>query len=358
MNKQQKGFYHWTLVFFTSLLLTACAGEETTDEDIDHTVPPKRDVQISSPLNGDQFVIGDEISVQVDVNHPDLIDELELWVADTLYQSLDLTSTIVRIPTNNARVGDTKIFLKYKDGKGDEHRDNRNVTLFSDIVPSVCDVAIVNTYPHLVGSYTQGLEFYKGKLYESTGRRGLSVVANVDLKTGKHNQFVDLPKNIFGEGITIMNDTIYNISYTAQSCRLFDMNFNLLTEFTYEGEGWGLCNDGQYIIMSNGSSDLVWRDPRTFREVKRLQVFDNQSNVPQLNELELIDGDIYANIYTDSKIAQIDTASGKVKRYLNCASLVNAQQGYVDYLNGIAYNDGKMYVTGKLWPAMYEIKCE
>ena len=339
------------------LIIVRCAGDDNENPD-----PPvvEKDVWITAPSNDAQYVSGDPCTVKIEVNHPDLISDLQLWVDDTLFaDSISLETQQFKFETTGGRVGRIPIYLKWKDGAGKERRDTRTIAVFSDIVPETKEVKIVQTYPHNPKSYTQGLEFYKGRLYEGTGQKESSLLAEVDLKTGAHLRITKLDNSIFGEGITILNDTIYQISYQAGKCFLWDVNsFEKITEFNYAGEGWGLCNNGKSILMSNGSDEIVWRDPRTFQVTKTIHIFDNQSNVAQLNELALIEGDLYANIYMDSKIARIDTASGKVLGYINCAPLVNAQPDGVDVINGIAYNDGKIYLTGKWWPNLYEVSFE
>lgn len=343
--------------FAVSLSITSCSGEP--DPVVDHDDPVKPDVQITSPANKDQFVVGDLIEVKIEVNHPDLVSDLQLYVADTLYaDQLSLENQSISVDTKDANVGATNIYLLYKDGAGKEHRDNRLCTLFSDIQPQAKTAVLVNSYPHDPNSYTQGLEFYEGKLFEGTGRKGFSLLAEVHLESGQHVRSQPLDNSIFGEGITILNDTIYQISYLANTCFVYDMDFNKLTEFSYTGEGWGLCNDGRSIIMSNGTDRIVWRDPHTFQVEKELQIFDDQSNMTQINELELIDGNLFANIYTQDYIIEIDTSNGKVLSYIDCKSFVGQQPPSVDWFNGIAENDGRIYITGKLWPNLYEVKFE
>lgn len=336
--------------------LPNCSGEVESDED---PVTITQDVQLVSPNNQDQFVVGETMTVEVQVNHPDLISDLILYIDDTIYtDNLLLESQTIEVNTALSRVGYINVYLEYKDGTGKNHRDNRSVTFFSDIIPKYRNGAVVKAYPHNPGSYTQGLEFYKGSLYEGTGQYGTSLLAEVDLNSGAHIRTSALDDAYFGEGITLLNDTIYQISYKAAKCFVYDMNFTKINEFSYSDEGWGLCNNGQQILMSNGSSEIVWRDPETFLITKKLQVFDDQSNVGQLNELELINGSLYANIYTDNRIVEIDTTTGKVLSYIDFSSLVNEQPVTADYFNGISSDNGKIYVTGKLWPNLYEVKFE
>ena len=347
------------LTFAALLFLIGCAGEAEKDPVLN---PDNKQaaIQLMSPMNDDQFTIGDQVDVEIKVNDPNGISELALYIEDTLFAGdLKIEGQIITLNTNElSRVGWTKIFLSYKASDGKKHADNRKVVFFSDIFPAQKTAEIVNTYPHAKTSYTQGIEFYKGILYEGTGQYNKSILAEVDLPSGTILQQHNLDGSIFGEGITILNDTIYQITYKAQICYMYDMSFNPLGSFTYSNEGWGLCNDGTHLIMSNGSNEIVWRDPRTFEIVKTLQIFDDETSVDSLNELELIDGSLYANLYTQNRIAEIDTATGKILTYIDCFSLVtDASDVGNDVLNGIAFNPetGKTYMTGKRWPKLYEV---
>ena len=182
----------------------------------------------------------------------------------------------------------------------------------------------------------------------------------MDLKSGGHLNKVDLESKYFGEGITILNDTIFQITWNERTCLLYDMEFNKIGQFSYDGEGWGLTNDGEHIIMTNGTEEIVWRDPATFEVVKTIHAFDNNKEQVNLNECELINGRLLINIYTETNIVEVDTATGKVLRTIDCSSLKAEQPAGVDHLNGIAYNDatGKLYLTGKWWPNLYEVEID
>lgn len=346
--------YSWLIL---SLLMVACSGEEEQDPDIIEPSSPA--VSIQSPRNEDQFNIGDPLNIQVKVNFPEEAKELKLFIDDTLYQNLETIDQTIKVDTKNGRVGFVNFYLSYVDGSGKLHQDNRQVVFFSDLVPVRKKVKILKTFPHDKSSYTQGLEWYKGELFEGTGQYGTSVLATVNLSTGAHKRKYELASSYFGEGITILNDTIYQITYTSGICFMYDMEFNEIGQFAYEGQGWGLCNNGKHILMSNGSSEIVWRDPRTFAVVKKIQVFEPEKDVVSLNELELINGRLYANIYRENTVVEIDTTTGKVLSYIDCKELEKGIIG-ADVLNGIAYNPatGKTYMTGKLWPTLFEVEFE
>ncbi len=354
--------YIFILVVLCALVLIPIAKSCTREQPQDNpetTVTPA--TQIVSPTNNEQYTVGDEIVVDIRINKPEEVDLLELFFDDELIQTdLPKENQKITIPTIDARVGKLEVKLVYFGTDGKNHIDTRSVVLFSDVEPVNKKLKVINKYPHDPKSYTQGLEFYKGNLFESTGQYGTSYVAETDLKSGLIKRQVDLDPNYFGEGMTIINDTIYQITYRAGKCQVYDLEFNKINEFTYVGEGWGLTNDGEHIIMSNGSDQVVWRNRHTFEEVRKIHVFDNQSSAVQLNELELINGRLFANIYTDSKIVEVDPETGKVIAYIDCSEIVNEQPIGVDYLNGIAYDSisNTILMTGKLWPTMYQVSFE
>jgi glutamine cyclotransferase len=221
---------------------------------------------------------------------------------------------------------------------------------------------IVDIYPHDYRAFTQGLEFHDGYLYESTGLRGESTLRRVDLDTGEVLQIHHLDDELFGEGLTILNKRIYQLTWHAGIGFVYDLEtFELIDEFEYEGEGWGLANDGERLIMSDGSDTLYFRDPVTFEEIDRVEVFDDNGPVEMLNELEYIGGEVWANIWFEDTIVVIDPETGWVERRIDMTGLLRDEdrgQHRVDVLNGIAWDaeNQRLLVTGKLWPVMYQIE--
>jgi glutamine cyclotransferase len=220
---------------------------------------------------------------------------------------------------------------------------------------------VVNSWPHLTSHFTQGLVYHDGHIYESTGQYGSSVLCRLDLKTGKVEQKVDVEKEYFAEGMTILRDKIYQLTWQAHKGFVYDLkNFQRLGEFSYEGEGWGLTNDGESLIMSDGTHKLRFLDPTTFRVVRTIEVYDHDQPLMELNELEYIKGEIYANIWHSDKIVRIDPASGKILAWIDLTGLRRPEDGgnSDNVLNGIAYDEKKdrLFVTGKRWSRMYEIR--
>jgi glutamine cyclotransferase len=349
-------------VLLLSVLIFGCTKCTTDTDSIEKPVKSVTPVKLISPLFDTQYSDGADISVEIQINDTTKVSGLNLFIADTLYAgNLKVESQKITISTKKSNVGFLDLYLAYTDEKGTEHRDNRRLIIFSDITPKQQFAKTINSYTHNSSAYTQGLEFYKGKLYESTGQKGSSLIAEVDLYSGNQVKTVDLAPQYFGEGLTILNDTIYQLTWQSRVCKLYDMDFNSIGEFHYEGEGWGLSNNGKSIIMTNGTSEVVWRNPRTFTVEKTIYAFADQQDYQSLNEIELINGKLFANVYTTNSIIEIDTTFGKVLSVISCDNL--ALEGRVngaDVLNGIAYNPltKKTYLTGKLWPKLFEVTFE
>jgi len=221
---------------------------------------------------------------------------------------------------------------------------------------------IVHTYPHDRGSYTQGLLYAgDGILYEGTGMYDESKIRKVKLETGEVLQNRDVPGQYFGEGIVIWKDRLLELTWKSEKGFIYDLaTFNPKGEFPYPGEGWGLTTDGKRIIMSDGTSELRFWDPETLKETGRITVKEDGRPLDQLNELEWIKGEIYANVYQTDRIARIDPATGRVVGWIDCRGLLTPadRNDQTDVLNGIAYDakQDRLFVTGKRWPKLFEIK--
>jgi len=232
-------------------------------------------------------------------------------------------------------------------------------------IASLIDHKIIETLPHDTSFYTQGLTFYKAELYEGTGDpgyRGKSRLMKIDLKTGNVLKAISLTNKYFGEGITILRDTIYQLTWQEHKVFVYTLNdFKKVNEYDIDTEGWGITNDGQKLIVSTGSGILYYYDPSTFRLLSKSSIMEGNSQTFNLNELEYIEGFVYANQYQYPYILKIDPVAGKVVAKYDVTNLWKRAQAIkpdVDYPNGIAYNEitKKIYVTGKLWPEMYEIQ--
>ena len=220
---------------------------------------------------------------------------------------------------------------------------------------------IVNIWPHDSNAFTQGLIIVDGRLLESTGQEGNSSLRRVEPETGKILQKVDVPIPYFAEGITVLNGKVYQLTWQHELGFIYDLQtLNRVGQFNYEGEGWGITTDGQSLIMSDGTNQLRFLDPSSFRVTKTITVTDGKTPVRQLNELEFIQGEIYANVWHDQRIAVIDPQTGRVKAWIDLTGLMPQEDlaNEEAVLNGIAYDQAndKLLVTGKLWPRLFEIK--
>jgi glutamine cyclotransferase len=237
------------------------------------------------------------------------------------------------------------------------------LALLTLAAPAAADTpwTLVKTYPHDSSAFTEGLFFHDGALYESTGLEGQSDIRKVRLKDGKILQKTALDPQYFGEGIVNWNDRLVSLTWRHRLGFVWTLaDFAPVADFRYEGEGWGLTQDGRHIIMSDGSAQIRFLDPDTLAETRRITVTWNGRPVDRLNELEWVKGEIYANIWYDSHIARIDPATGAVIDWIDIAPLVKASgaKGQEAVANGIAYDADKdrLFVTGKLWPKLFEIK--
>ena len=226
----------------------------------------------------------------------------------------------------------------------------------SDNVP-VISVDPIEKYPHDKKAFTQGFEFHKGTFFEGTGLRGASNLREVNIFTGKVLRSRELPPEFFGEGITIINGKIYQLTWKSGKAFQYDLEtFELIREFGINGEGWGLTNDGNNLIMSNGTDKIVFLDPRSFKLVRTLSVTKNGKPQNLLNELEFIKGDIWANVWKTDDILRINSKTGQVKSVLDLSN-ISERKHVDDVANGIAWDKEKdtVYVTGKLWSNVYKL---
>jgi len=220
---------------------------------------------------------------------------------------------------------------------------------------------IVAAYPHDTTAFTQGLAYHDGFLYEGTGREGNSSLRKVRLETGEIVQQVNLEPDLFGEGITLLKDKVIQLTWKSEIGFVYDLNtFHQLRRFSYSGEGWGLATSGRELFMSDGTSEIRVLDSETFQEKRRLKVHDGSNPVVQLNELEFVDGQIFANVWHSNRIARISPQTGEVVGWIDLTGLLSPMYRLEPeaVLNGIAYDPvrKRLFVTGKLWPRVFEIR--
>jgi len=222
---------------------------------------------------------------------------------------------------------------------------------------------VINTFPHDTNAFTEGLVFYNGSLYESTGLNGNSSLRHVDLQTGRVLQIYALPSQYFGEGIAIVGNRIIQLTYQTHIGFVYDLTtFKVLGNFTYPDEGWGLTYNGSQLIMSDGSSSLYFLNPQTFQRTGEITVHDGSTQINNLNELEYINGSVFANVWLTNRIAVINPTTGQVRAWIDLTGIENLTGCHCDLandvLNGIAYDNAnnRLYVTGKMWPDLFQIE--
>lgn len=246
-------------------------------------------------------------------------------------------------------------------GEGCSTAGRATPTPSQDLDAAVYTFDAVNVYPHDRNAFTQGLVFENGVLYEGTGLRGRSTLRKVELETGDVLQIRELPAQFFGEGITVYGDRIIQLTWQSQAGFVYDKeSFDLLQEFSYPTEGWGITHNGEHLIMSDGTSVLHFLDPESFEEIGHVEVVDVDGPVTRLNELEYINGEVYANVWKTDLIARIAPETGRVAGWIDLEGLLSEEDRSppVDVLNGIAYDEenDRLFVTGKLWPKLFEIE--
>jgi len=221
-------------------------------------------------------------------------------------------------------------------------------------------VDVVREFSHDRSAYTQGLLWWAGRLYESTGRWGESTLRRLDPQTGTVEQWIDIPPGFFGEGLARVGDRLFMLTWKSERVLAFDLKtFDSLRPLRYQGEGWGLCHDGARLVMSNGSDVLTFRDPESFESIGDVRVTLRGRPLGNLNELECVDESVYANVWEHDYIVRIDLANGRVTHQIDASNLLTrAEARGVDVLNGIAYSPetDTFYITGKWWPKMFEVR--
>jgi glutamine cyclotransferase len=300
----------------------------------------------------------EKINVTIIVKDPSLL-KIELFYNDSLFKTWKTPKGNLHCLFNAGfyGLGTRRLRLVSTMKNGETFLDERLVRVLSDVIPEVWIAQIVQSFPHNPSSFTQGLEFDGNLLYEGTGQRGQSMVAQVDLKTGKTIKKMGLDATCFGEGITLLGEELYQLTWQEKRCFVYDKkSLALKREMNYVGEGWGLCNDGTSLIMSDGSERLTFRDPKTFEIQRTVEVCTHQGPVTSLNELEYADDLIYANVWMTNKIAVIDPRNGKVLAEIDATSLVKEGRGNGDVLNGIAFKDNQPYLTGKNWSKLFRVR--
>ncbi|MEP2275052.1 MAG: glutaminyl-peptide cyclotransferase [Reichenbachiella sp.] len=313
--------------------------------------------KVDAPKNGINSTIGDTLVFSISSNDADIaIDSVQV-----IYNGKNVISQQSIWNTINETPGKKTLTISVFLSNGTIEKKRHFVTLLSDIEPVRYTYRITNTYIHDPDAFTQGLLIDNSKLYESTGEKGQSTLRQVELKTGKVLQSIDIASQYFGEGIGLLNENIYMLSWKERTGFVFNKNsFELVRQFSYPTEGWGLTSNGVNLIMSDGTHMIYFMEPESFSEIKRIEVYDQNGPIDFLNELEYINGDLFAVRWQTEQIYIIEPNSGKVKGILDLKGIFDfsTYDKRHDVLNGIAYdkNLDRYYITGKWWPKLFEIQ--
>ncbi|MGE0087877.1 MAG: glutaminyl-peptide cyclotransferase [Bacteroidales bacterium] len=318
-------------------------------------------IEILSPKNNELFTVGDEIIIDIALKNVEIIVDSVIVETITQKEKLTTDNLLFTWKTLGLNTGDNLVRIyAFSEGARIETY-NFKLKLKSEITPELLECKIIQTFPHDTKSYTQGLIFEDDILYEGTGQYGQSVLRKTDFKTGNILAELSLPSQYFGEGITSFGDKIIQLTWTSRVGFVYDKkSFKLINTLQYDTQGWGLTTDGKQLIMSDGSSTIYFLDPDYFTQSGKIEIFDNHGPVNMINELEYIDGLIYANIYQTEEIIAFDPKSGKVIKRIDCRKIVpTGYKGEQDnVLNGIAFDkkNSRIFITGKRWPNLFEVK--
>lgn len=346
------------LVYFSFsafLLLSNCSSEKGNQN--------SSGSQWISPIAGTSINLGESLNLQLNV--PDKADSV-LYLIDGVELGKSTTNAPLQVSTSELSLGIKTIEAKVFRGNSAPEEISTNIVLKSTLVPQKFKYTVQATFKHDTSSYTQGLEFHKGFLYESDGLTGESSIRKTEISTGKVLQVTNISEEIFAEGLTIVGDKIFMLTYQNGLNLEFELNsLKLIRQFPmqYQREGWGLCNDGKVIYSTDGSNSIYVLNKDSYMQERVIEVYDHNGPVYQLNELEYIDGMIYANIYNSNRIVMIDPKTGQVKAEVDLTNLypdsVRSMKDFDGFvLNGIAWDSkGKrLFVTGKKWDKLFQIK--
>ena len=319
------------------------------------------DISVSSNLTDKKIKKDDTLKIKLSKSSKNLVFEIKSNNQIKKISPLDLSfenNNQYNFLLNNLTLGKKELIIKSINGK-----KKVNFTLLNNVAPKIYDYEIINEFSRSKNSYTQGLEFYNDTLYESLGRYGQSKLVKVEFNTGKKLKEIKLPSEYFAEGITILNDKIFQLTWKEKVGFVYDIdNFNRINTFEYKNsiEGWGICNDGNKLYKSDGTDKIWILNPENQKEESYIEIYTNKNKVVGLNELEWIDGKIYANRYLFDGIAIINPKNGAIEGVINLSSLKSrvTQHEKLDVINGIAYNKKRnsIFVTGKMWDKLFEIR--
>lgn len=357
------------LAILISLCLSCSPGNGNSERIPKPKSQPKRITSLVAPSAPLTIPLGEEVRVQLTIPDTVRVDSIGVYLGGALKNTFrasaeqDIQGSFeFEVATEGENTGKSGLRLRLFFAGGGSENHSTQLTLLSNVKPVEYGYQVVNTFPHDVNAYTQGLEYVDGVLYEGTGNRGTSWLRRVSLESGEVLQSRDLDQSLFGEGITVLGERIYQITYKSQVGFIYDKTtFEEIQKIYYQNrEGWGLTNNGQELIMSDGTNVLYFLDPEMFTIKRQIEVYHNEGPAESLNELEYINGKIWANRYFTDEIVIIDPETGIVEGRINLKGILRAsdRKPTTDVLNGIAWDQHgeRLFVTGKYWPLLFEIR--
>jgi glutamine cyclotransferase len=365
----QRHFFPLLILFVLTWTLS-CSGRsgKPKESPISKVLPSGEEVslkliKISSPDENTGFKLSQPIKVTLSLQDKKSVpDSVTLYFDGKFVTSIKSDPWAYSIPSSlNLKTGRKSLKVTaYKEGRS-QNTVTRFMIIYSDVVPKKYGYKVVHTYSHNRDAFTQGLVYDNGVLFEGTGQETGSSLREVELETGKVIRQHNLDDALFGEGITLYKDKVYQVTWKSKIGFVYNKSdFKLINKIYYSTEGWGLTTINDRIVMSDGTNILYFFEPEMFTVDSKIEVYDNEKKVDQLNELEYINGEIWANIWTTDIIARIDPASGKVLAYVDLKNILpkTDRTEDTDVLNGIAYDIAakRTFVTGKRWPKLFEIK--
>lgn len=352
-----------SFVFTINLCFSSCKNDNhNTDNSNDTSTVALNNssVNISKPQSMAMFTLGEKIEIEAALPEGKKPDSVVYLLNGKIQKQSGNTLTNI-LPTDSAHVGNNSIVINAWTG-GKEYSGGVSVQLKSNVIPQKYSYKIIKRYPHDPNAYTQGLIYENGFMYEGTGQYNESTLRKYKLTNGELIQSYNLPEDVFGEGIVISNNHIYELTWTSKVAYEFEKeSFKLINKFDFNTQGWGITNLDGNLVMSDGSYTMYVLSPESFNEIRRIEVYDNIGPVNQLNELEWIDGKIYANVYQTDFIVIIDPKTGCVTGKIDLTGLLDQtkiKDHEVDVLNGIAWDAKakRLFLTGKWWPEIYEVE--
>lgn len=368
--KTMRGLYYTFCIIVAGILFTYCAGKESSTAGKSEN--PGKDMVVNSgsgigidlisPDRNALYTPGEKIEFRYRFTDKEEVLDSVIYYFEGRKIGISYKDERNFIwKSDNLNPGHNTFMVRFFSQNGRKEAKSFSLKFKSDIKPAIYSYRVIKSYPHASDAYTQGLVYYDGWLYEGTGKRGRSSLRKIELSSGEIYGTLNLDSKFFGEGICVFKDNIIQLTWTSKTGFVYDIkNFTLIKKINYPTQGWGLTADGKNLIMSDGSEKIYFLEPDYFTRQKVIEVYDDEGPLRNLNELEYINGEIWANVYQTDRIVKIDPATGKILAWIDLSGLLKAKDQHrnIDVMNGIAYDEvnERVLVTGKMWPKLFHIE--